>query len=566
MSFIRFFTFRASVAHRVMLLIAGLGFISGLATWSCIAAIEQLNILNNIYTQQVAPARLMLAEAKGALEAFGVATYKAYTAATPDERRQISAAVNGEFERARQSLNNVAGYFPARRKDVEMIAARLGDVHAIAGEVGQLLGQEQLDDARRLLDLKFDPARDNVLFLMNRLINLLGADAKENFEEAAQLREWTNYVTTGSLIGGTGLSLLIALTLAHFYVARPLKRLGDATAALATGRFDTGIEGVHRSDEIGVMARALQVFRDNGIRLRQAERERLKASEHAEADKQAALAAIADSFEQEILTVANALSQSAASLEQLARSLSIVAEESSRHTHSAAALMEHSTQSAATIAAAIEEMSACIVEIDSQIGSAAKVVTEATRCAETAVGHAQDLTSTTRHIEHVTRVITSIASRTNLLSLNATIEAARAGAAGRGFAVVAHEIKSLSAQTTSALADIERKAIDIGNTVEGVHGATDSISQVIEQIDQISGAIHRSIQQQSVASQRISETTAGAAEQTREVFATIERVGALHSKTERGASQILDAAEQLNRQAASLQHGARLFAQRVRAA
>jgi methyl-accepting chemotaxis protein len=166
----------------------------------------------------------------------------------------------------------------------------------------------------------------------------------------------------------------------------------------------------------------------------------------------------------------------------------------------------------------------------------------------------------------VTRVINSIASRTNLLALNATIEASRAGVTGRGFAVVAQEIKSLSAQTTSALADIERKAIDIGNTVEGVHGATGSISEVIGQIDHISGAIHRSIQQQSMASQRISETTANAATQTREVFATIERVGALHVNTERGAGQILDAAEQLNRQAASLQHGARLFAQRVRAA
>jgi methyl-accepting chemotaxis protein len=549
-----------------MLLIAGLGMVSGLAICLCIAAIEQLNSLGNIYTQQVAPARLMLAEAKGALEAFGVATYKGYTAATSDERRQINAAVKSEFERAKQSLQNVADYFPTRRGDVENITAQLGEVHAIAGEVSQALAREQLDDARRLLDLKFDPARDNILFLMNRLINQLGANAKENFEQGARLREWTNDVTTASLIGGTGLSLLIALTLAHFYVARPLKELGDTTTALAVGRLDTEIEGLHRADEIGIMARALQVFRDNGIRLREAEQERVKAREHAEADKRIALTAIADSFEREILTVADALSQSAASLEQLARSLSTVAESSSRHTHSAAAIMEQSAESAATIAAAIEEMSTCIAEIDSQIGSAAKVVTEATGCAEAAVAHAQDLTSTTRHIEHVTRVINSIASRTNLLALNATIEASRAGVTGRGFAVVAQEIKSLSAQTTSALADIERKAIDIGNTVEGVHGATGSISEVIGQIDHISGAIHRSIQQQSMASQRISETTANAATQTREVFATIERVGALHVNTERGAGQILDAAEQLNRQAASLQHGARLFAQRVRAA
>jgi methyl-accepting chemotaxis protein len=275
---------------------------------------------------------------------------------------------------------------------------------------------------------------------------------------------------------------------------------------------------------------------------------------------------IADALELEIVAVSANLSRSADALEQLARRMRAEAEESSRHTRSAATAVEATTESAATVAAAIEEMSACIGDIGSQVTSASAIVAEATQCAESAVTHASILNSTVQHIEHVTGIINSIASKTNLLALNATIEAARAGSAGRGFAVVAQEVKSLSAQTTQALGDIERKAAAIRGAVESVQSATRSMSSVIGRIDHISSTIGGSIGQQTLASQRISENTATAAERTEQVFSMIEHVGALHEKTEQGAGQILDAAAELNRQAAALQHGAQQFTRRVRAA
>ena len=163
-------------------------------------------------------------------------------------------------------------------------------------------------------------------------------------------------------------------------------------------------------------------------------------------------------------------------------------------------------------------------------------------------------------------MIHAVASQTNLLALNATIEAARAGEAGRGFAVVAQEVKSLAAQTTQSLADIKDKTGTVGHIVDGVRGATQSMSTVVAQIEEVSRAITGSVRLQSEATQKIAESVEGAAARTWQVANTIAAVSDFASRTRQDAQQILQAVSDLNREAAALQVEAQDFIARVRAA
>ena len=163
-------------------------------------------------------------------------------------------------------------------------------------------------------------------------------------------------------------------------------------------------------------------------------------------------------------------------------------------------------------------------------------------------------------------MIQAIASQTNLLALNATIEAARAGEAGRGFAVVAQEVKTLAAQTTQALANIRDKTGAVGDIIDGVRGATQSMSAVIAQIEAVSQAITGSVRMQSEATHRIAESVDGAAHRSRQVADTIAGVNDFASRTRSGAEQILHAVADLNRQAAALQQEAQAFVAHVHAA
>ena len=372
--------------------------------------------------------------------------------------------------------------------------------------------------------------------------------------------------TVGILIGGTIAALAIAFLLTQSFLTRPLRGMARAMTLMAEGDLGVPVRGSDRRDEIGAMARAVAVFRNNAVALRDAERARTAERKRAEAEKSAALEAVAAAFEKDILAIAASIGHAATELEAFARGMAAVLDESHRHARKAASAAEDTTASATSVAAAIEELSASIADIGTQVAGASDIVEEATRRTDSAVANTSALVTTVKDIDQVAALITAIASQTNLLALNAAIEAARAGEAGRGFAVVAQEVKALAGQTTKALAEIRDKTMSVGHVIEVVQSANEAMANSMLQVSKISGAISHAVSQQNFVASKIAETVDNAAMRTGEVSDSIAGVSDLVHRSGRGADQVLAAAAELSRQAAALTRDASAFTSRVRAA
>jgi methyl-accepting chemotaxis protein len=557
---------RLPIAAKAVLLIAALGVMSAAANWFSLQSLHAIDEVNKVATEQVAPARLVLSESKNALAEVGLATYKMAGTSDPATAREADDERTGQVAIAKTLLANVVDYFPGRKADVQDILTRLALVERIAENVHKMIRDGDQAQARTTLELRFDPALDDAGFHMNRLINILGGQIRVAMARASAEKTRTYRTIYVVLIGGTIATMLLAMLLAHRTVARPLQRLAGVMRRIAQGDFDAPVEGLRRGDEVGAMARAVLVFRDNGVALREEQAQRAREREQAAADKRLALDRLASSFESKILNVAAALASSAAQLDGSARSMSVVADESGRSASAAAVTAEETNEAASTVSSAIDELSTAMRDIDRQVANASGVVVEATRRADVAVANADGLLSTVSEIDKVAGMIHAIANQTNLLALNATIEAARAGESGKGFAVVAQEVKSLAAQTTQALANIKDKTAAVGRIIDGVRGATQAMSTVISNIEQVSQAITGSVRLQSEATRKIAECVDGAAARTRQVADTVGGVSEFASRTRLNAQQIQHAVADLNRQAMELQAEAQDFVARVRAA
>jgi methyl-accepting chemotaxis protein len=554
------------VAMKAVLLIAALGLLSIAANWFCLQRLDELDRLNAVVTRHFAPARLALAEAKTAIESFGVATYKSYAAADPDQAREAAEAIEGEYAAAKRALTNVLAYDPAATDDVRRIFEKLELAHGIAGDLKRAVKAGKKDDATRIVDVKFDPARDDVTFHMDRLINILGAKARSTESEVADRSAWMYRTTVGVLTAGTAMALIGAFLLAQLFITRPLRRMARTMTQMAEGDLAVPLHGSRRADEIGAMARAVVVFRDNAVALRDTEQARAAERARAEAGKSAALEAVAVAFERDILAIAASVGHAATELEAFARGMSAALDESHRHAQKAASVAEDTTASAAGVASAVEELSASIADIGTQVANASSIVDEATRRTDSAVANTSALVTTVKDIDQVATLITAIASQTNLLALNATIEAARAGEAGRGFAIVAQEVKALAAQTTQALSEIRDKTLSVRQVIGVVQNANAAMAKSMVQVSAISGVISEAVHQQNFVARKIAASVDAAAARTGEVSDSIAGVSDLVDRSGRGAEQVLAAAEELSRQAAALTRDAGAFVSRVRAA
>lgn len=348
-------------------------------------------------------------------------------------------------------------------------------------------------------------------------------------------------------------------------VARPVTVLTGAMGRLASGDTEVAVPGAGRRDEIGAMARAVQVFKDALIAKRAADAA-AAAEAAAKAERAGRLDALAQAFEANVSVLTQGLAGAATEMEATARAMAGTADETERQSGTAMRAAEETSANVQTVAAASEEMSASIREIAGQAGQSARIARQASEEAQRTDGLVRQLAASAERIDTVVALINTIASQTNLLALNATIEAARAGEAGRGFAVVAGEVKDLAGQTTRATGEI---AGQIGAIQEASRQSVEAIRTIgatITEMAAASNAIAAAMEQQGAATQEIARNVQQAANGTGEVAQNIADVRGGAGSTGAAAAQVLAAAQELSRHSESLRHEVGGFLEGVKAA
>jgi methyl-accepting chemotaxis protein len=357
-----------------------------------------------------------------------------------------------------------------------------------------------------------------------------------------------------------GLASLIARR-----IVKPVQSLTRTMTDLAVGNLAVAVPGTERADEVGEMAKAVEVFKQHGIEKRDLEAEQREEQARKEARQQRIeeyIAAFDDSVRGSLETLASAATEMRASSE----TMSGTAAQTSEQATAVTAAAEQASMNVQTIGVAAEQLAASIAEINRQMDHSAaiagKAVQEAVRTNETVEG----LSSAAQKISEVVQLIQDIASQTNLLALNATIESARAGAAGKGFAVVANEVKSLASQTARATEDISSQIAAIQTATQSVVEAIRGIGGTIAEINEISTTIASAVQEQGASTQEIARNTQEVANGTREVTANIAGVSQNAGETGTAATQLLSSATDLGRQAEGLRAEVDHFLARIRAA
>ena len=374
---------------------------------------------------------------------------------------------------------------------------------------------------------------------------------------------------TGSLALSSLLVLAIAVAVAFIAfraMMKPIPVLSEVMRKLAANDKSVTVPYLDNGDEIGDMARAVQVFNEGMI-----ENERLRAEQaeneaRAEQEKQASMRGLADDFETRVGQIVAKLSDATRALTETSNQVNSNVAEAGRETESVTQTTGEASDAVQAVAASVEELSVTVAEVAQQMGQANSVATTANQRIESTAGTVANLSETAEKIGEVVGLISDIAEQTNLLALNATIESARAGEAGKGFAVVASEVKALASQTGAATQNISEHISGIqGATAKAVE-AMSSIGGTIHEMSEIATAIAAAMEEQRAAAGEITRSAQEAADGTRDVFSNIQEVDQSTSETGESAGEVLEASLAVSRQSDSLKSAVEQFLNEVRAA
>jgi methyl-accepting chemotaxis protein len=426
-----------------------------------------------------------------------------------------------------------------------------------------LLVSEAAPRAGRLLDIFVGEANAEGMRtggMTHRQAELLSAEGAD-VEDSSALLTIMLWVMLGV---GLGLAAAVVYATTRAIVP-PITAMTGAMGRLAEGDHGVDVPGADRRDEVGLMAKAVLVFKENMIRAKELAAREAEAQKQREARAQA-IEQLTNGFDSDVTMVLKTVASATTEMQATAQSMTATAEETSRQSTAVAAASDQASTNVQTVASAAEELSSSIVEISRQVSQSAQIAGKAVADAEQTNERVRGLAEAAQKIGDVVSLINDIASQTNLLALNATIEAARAGEAGKGFAVVASEVKSLANQTAKATEDIAAQISAIQSSTRDAVGAIGGIGSVIREINEIATTIASAVEEQGAATQEIARNVQQAAQGTTEVSSNISGVTEAATSTGAAAEQVLAASSELSQQSETLRGKVETFLAAVKAA
>ncbi len=369
-------------------------------------------------------------------------------------------------------------------------------------------------------------------------------------ETEARLRQVLIWLIVGGVVA-TALGVFGVRWSLRRIIAQPIEDMTARMNQLAAGDVSIAVPALDRRDEVGDIARAVQVFKDNAVTKQRMEGEAAAAAAAREV-RMRRLEDLIAGFDRAVSAVLDTVGASAQRMTLTARAMVASVDQAMEQASAVAGQASEANRNVRTVAAAAEELTASIGEIARQVGRSNEVAAAATREASGANNRVQGLAAAAEKIGEIIEMITGIAEQTNLLALNATVEAARAGEAGKGFNVVASEVKTLARQTVGATEQISTQVSTIQKETDMTVRAIRGIGTTISSMDSIAVTIAAAIKEQGTSTQEIARNIDDAAAGTNFVYENITGVSEVIHQTDLSARDMLGAVEELQNQAAIL--------------